>query len=81
MNISIIFNIIATIIFAVDGSLIYLTFGNNIFLTVLFSCITAVGGGTIRDLILGKQIFWIKNPYNIIITIISSLITYFIYNR
>ena len=56
-----------------------LQFGNNIFLTILFSCITAVGGGTVRDLILKKQVFWIKNPYNILLTIISSLITYKLY--
>jgi len=81
MDISIILNIIATIIFAVDGSLIYLQFGNSIILTMLFAVMTSVGGGTIRDLILKKKVFWMNTPYIIIISVVSSLITYKIFNK
>ena len=68
-------NIICAIIYSYIGSKIYLLHGNNIFLSILYGLITVTGGGTIRDLILRRKIFWIKTPIYILISIITSVIT------
>ncbi len=44
---------------------------------VLFGSITGVGGGTLRDLLLGLPVFWIREPDYVWICIIISALTWF----
>ena len=46
--------IIGTIAFALSGSLVAISSGLDIFGVVFIACITAFGGGVIRDILLGK---------------------------
>jgi uncharacterized membrane protein YeiH len=52
----------------------------------LFGAITAgiaaaLGGGTVRDLLLRRQVFWIADQTYLIATIIAAVITFFIARR
>lgn len=44
---------------------------------VFFATVTAVGGGTLRDLLLGVPVFWIGRPVYLAITLAAALLVYF----
>ena len=50
--------IIATIAFAITGVLAIADRGVDIFGVLVLGVITAIGGGTVRDIILGTPTFW-----------------------
>ncbi len=46
---------------------------------VFIACITAIGGGSVRDMLLGSYpLTWIKHPEYIVITTVAALITIFL---
>lgn len=73
-NIVLILDFIGTFAFAISG--IRLASGQNIdlFGAYVIGLLTAVGGGTIRDLLLGLTPFWLTTPTYVIITLISLLL-------
>jgi len=48
--------------FAVSGALMGHEKSINGFGVVVVACVTALGGGTIRDLLLTQPIFWVETP-------------------
>ena len=77
MNFINIFEYVATSFFAFDGTKIYLNNIQNIsILSAIFSgVVTAIGGGTLRDLFNKSTIFWINQPIYIILSIVFSIIS------
>lgn len=65
---------LGTFAFAISG--IRLASGKNIdlFGAFVIGMLTAVGGGTLRDLMLGVTPFWLTTPSYLIITLLSLLI-------
>src|ERR1043165_7807997 len=64
--------------FAVTGALAALRRDMDIFGAVVLAVVTAVGGGTIRDLLLrNDNIFWIDHPIHLIIAIVAGAVTFF----
>ena len=43
---------------------------------LLLGTITAIGGGTTRDIILDRPVFWLADPSQLIIALLASLATY-----
>lgn len=49
---------------------------------VVMGCVTALGGGTVRDLLLGiEPVFWVVEPVNIYVATIVSLISFVLFKR
>jgi uncharacterized membrane protein YeiH len=47
---------------------------------LVLSCVTAMGGGTIRDLFLGRTpVFWCKNPIFLKISLCTAVLTFFVW--
>ena len=72
-----IFEIMGTIAFAVSGALIALSCNLDLFGVVFTGCITAFGGGILRDILLGRvppSVF--DNPYTIIIASFSAIVVF-----
>lgn len=63
-------------IFAVTGALVASRKEMDIFGFVLLGTVTGIGGGTVRDLLLGLQpVFWVKQPaYLIVCTVVSAIV-------
>ena len=55
------FDLFATLVFAIVGSKAASSCCDNIFVISFFGTITALGGGTIRDLLLRQPIFWLED--------------------
>ena len=68
-------DIFGTIVFALSGALMAGRYKLDPFGVVVLASVTAVGGGTIRDLILQTPVFWVEKPYYLYVILITSLLT------
>lgn len=68
---------IAIAVFAVSGALAAAEKRLDILGFILFGAVTGIGGGTVRDLILGVDVFWVVSPIDLQICIASAVVTYF----
>lgn len=69
--------VIATMAFAVTGVLAIADRGVDIFGVLVLGLITAIGGGTIRDIILEAPPFWSENQIYVWLALGASIITFF----
>lgn len=68
---------ISVFIFALTGALVASRAQLDIVGFIFVACLTAVGGGTIRDLLLGRDVFWISDPRPVAIAAIAAVIVFF----
>ncbi len=80
-----IMEIIGTIAFALSGSLVAISSGLDVFGVVFLACITAFGGGIVRDIILGISPCAIFNDFPIfLVSLFVAILTFivaYIYRR
>ena len=76
------FDYVSTFYFAFRGTKIYLDMDNenNIINSIFFGVLTALGGGTLRDILNNVPIFWINTPIYMIFSIIFSIVSLYYYN-
>lgn len=70
--------LIATAVFAITGVLAVSEKGIDIFGAVVLAIVTAVGGGTIRDLILGVNVFYADDPTYIWVALGAALLAFWL---
>jgi len=69
----------AVAVFAISGALDAARQRMDILGFMLIGTATGIGGGTLRDVLLGNvPVFWIREPVWIVVCLASSAITYFI---
>lgn len=69
-------NYFGDVVFAVSGALTAARYRMDVVGFVLIGTITGIGGGTIRDLLLGRAVWWTQNPSELILCAVASLITF-----
>lgn len=69
-------SVVATIAFAVTGVLAIADRGVDIFGVMVLGVITAIGGGTIRDIILGVPSFWSETQMYVWLALAASIATF-----
>jgi uncharacterized membrane protein YeiH len=58
-----ILDLLGVAVFAVSGALAGVQRGLDLFGITVLAAVTAIGGGTLRDVLLGRHpVFWIRNP-------------------
>jgi uncharacterized membrane protein YeiH len=67
----------AVAVFAVTGALVASRSQLDIVGFIFIACLTAVGGGTIRDTILDRDVFWVADPVNIAVASAVALLVFF----
>ena len=65
------------VVFAVSGALTAMRYRMDIIGVVLIGVVTGIGGGTIRDLIIGRPVFWAQDPTEILLCIVAAVVTFF----
>jgi uncharacterized membrane protein YeiH len=65
------------VVFAVSGALTAGRYRMDIVGFVLIGTITGIGGGTIRDLLLGRPVWWTRSPEELLLCVAASVITFF----
>lgn len=72
------FDLFGTAVFAMGGALVASKERNNWFVAVVYAVLTALGGGTVRDLLLGQHpVFWMRSPLYLILAIAVGLATFY----
>jgi uncharacterized membrane protein YeiH len=65
------------VVFAVSGALTAARYRMDVLGFVLIGTITGIGGGTTRDLLLGRTVWWTQDPTELILCIAASLVSFF----
>ncbi len=63
------------IVFALSGALMAGRYKLDPFGVVVLASVTAIGGGTIRDVILQTPVFWVEKPYYLYVILTTALLT------
>lgn len=66
------------VVFAVSGALTAARYRMDVLGFVLIGTITGIGGGTIRDLLLGRTVWWTQNPLELILCMVAALATFLV---
>jgi uncharacterized membrane protein YeiH len=69
---------LGTIVFAVTGCLVAARKGVDIIGFIWLGTVTAIGGGTVRDVILGRSVFWVNEPFYLILCVGSAIVLFFV---
>ncbi len=77
-----ILDLIGTAVFAITGALVAGRKRMDTFGVVILGCVTAVGGGTLRDVVLGHSpVFWVSSPHYLTIAAIAAIGTFVVVHR
>src|SRR5690349_22740585 len=61
--------------FAASGALMAAEKRQDLVTFLFFAAITGVGGGTLRDLLIGAPVFWVADPgYSIVCVVVAILV-------
>lgn len=69
-------NLFGVFVFAYSGALVAARQRMDLFGYLVLGILTAVGGGTVRDLILNVPVFWLLEPINILVAIAAALFAF-----
>ncbi len=67
----------AVAVFAVSGALAAARKRHDIITFGFFAAITGVGGGTLRDLLIGAPVFWVQRPGYVIVCLVAAVLVWF----
>jgi uncharacterized membrane protein YeiH len=70
-------DLIAVAVFAVTGALTASRKQLDVVAFVWLGVVTGVGGGTLRDLLLGVPVFWIRQPAFVLVSTAASVLVFF----
>ena len=68
---------IGDVVFAVSGALNAARHRMDVLGFVLIGTITGIGGGTTRDLLMGRTVWWTQEPFELLLCAGAALVTYF----
>jgi len=68
-------------IFALSGALLAARQRQTIVTMAFFALVTGVGGGSVRDLLIGAPVFWVRDPWVAPVVLLTALIAWFTPNR
>jgi uncharacterized membrane protein YeiH len=68
------------VVFAVSGALTAARYRMDVLGFVLIGTITGIGGGTTRDLLLGRTVWWTQDPTELFLCVAASLVTFLMIN-
>jgi uncharacterized membrane protein YeiH len=67
--------VLGTVAFAVSGGAVAIRARMDWLGVVVLAVVTAVGGGTLRDLLIGQlPVFWVREPWPIVVSVATALV-------
>jgi uncharacterized membrane protein YeiH len=69
-------DLIAVAVFAITGALTASRKQLDIVAFIWLGVVTGVGGGTLRDLLLGVPVFWVQQPVYVLVSAVVSALVY-----
>ena len=68
-------------VFAVSGALLAAEKRQTLVTFIFFAVVTGVGGGTLRDLLIGAPVFWVHTNSTLLICIVAALLVWMLSRR
>lgn len=68
-------------VFAISGALVAAEKRQDFFTFVFFAVVTGVGGGTLRDLLIGAPVFWVRTNATLLICIGAAALVWVVRRR
>ena len=68
-------------VFAVSGALVAAEKRQTLVTFIFFAVVTGVGGGTLRDLLIGAPVFWVHTNATLLLCILAALIVWLLSHR
>lgn len=68
----------ASVVCAVTGVLVARDKGVDLFGALMAGVATSLGGGTVRDLLLGRKVFWMADETYLWFTVVTAILTFFV---
>lgn len=65
-------------VFAISGALVAAEKRQDFFTFVFFAVVTGVGGGTLRDLLIGAPVFWVRTNATLLICLGAAALVWFV---
>jgi len=65
------------VVFAISGALTAARYKMDVLGFILIGTITGIGGGTTRDILLGRTVWWTQDPLELSLCVVASLVTFF----
>ncbi len=69
------FDLLGIAVFAISGTLLAYRKKLDGFGVVVLASVTAIGGGTVRDVLLDEPVFWLKDPSYFAVILVAAIIT------
>jgi uncharacterized membrane protein YeiH len=64
-------------VFALSGALLAARLKQTMVTVAFFALVTGVGGGSVRDLLIGAPVFWVRDPWVAPVILLTALIAWF----
>lgn len=71
-------DLLGTAVFAITGLLAARRKQLDLFGAIVIAMVTAIGGGTLRDLIIDKPVFWTQDDIYIYVVVITAILLFFL---
>ena len=71
------FDLAGTAVFALTGALLAARLRQTFVTMSFFALITGVGGGSVRDLLIGAPVFWVRDPWVAPVCLSVALLAWF----
>src|SRR5687768_8871916 len=68
-------------VFAVSGALLAAEKKQTLVTFIFFAVVTGVGGGTVRDLLIGAPVFWVHTNVTLLICIAAAIAVWFLSSK
>lgn len=72
-----ILDLAGTAVFALSGALLAARLRQTFVTMAFFALMTGVGGGSVRDLLIGAPVFWVRDPWVAAVCLGTALIAWF----
>jgi uncharacterized membrane protein YeiH len=64
-------------VFALSGALLATRLKQTMVTVAFFALVTGVGGGSVRDVLIGAPVFWVRDPWVAPVILLTALIAWF----
>jgi uncharacterized membrane protein YeiH len=68
-------------VFALSGALLATRLRTTIVTVIFFALVTGVGGGSVRDLLIGAPVFWVRDPWVAPVVLLTALLAWYTPSR
>lgn len=69
-------------VFAISGAMVAAEKRLDIISFIFFAVATGIGGGTLRDIVLGRlPVFWVQDPTPLVLCVLMAVVSYFLVHR